>query len=229
MFSWIVVHTWNTFDELIEEIALGKLLDNLIINLKGRMRRMRQTCWPKNSSNNPVFVMCRYFMNARCLKITEKLSFDATYVYILSGQKLIKMQKMVHFGNFFWKPEAYSLTVLPDRSLLIGQKSCKIFKYFAHQQCWKNSSNCPGFVYLMSALIWRISPNIDKKGVASFHLEGRKSNNGGLSYWSWMIPLRVSLVIIDWLTSVIRLFCSLNRTNWFLLKLRWSPLALYPA
>ena len=151
MFSWIVVHTWNTFDELIEEIALGKLLDNLIINLKGRMRRMRQTCWPKNSSNNPVFVMCRYFMNARCLKITEKLSFDATYVYILSGQKLIKMQKMVHFG----KPEVYSLTVLPDRSLLIGQKSCKIFKYFAHQQCRKNSSNyCPGFV--LCTILWML-------------------------------------------------------------------------
>ena len=52
--------------------------------------------------------MCRYFMNARCLKITEKLSFDGTYVYILSGQKLIKMQKMVHFGNFF---ENLKLTV----------------------------------------------------------------------------------------------------------------------
>ena len=46
--------------------------------------------------------MCRYFMNARCLKITEKLSFDATYVYILSGQKLTKKakKKMVHFSDF---------------------------------------------------------------------------------------------------------------------------------
>ena len=43
---------------------------------------------------------------ARCLKITEKVSFnivsEASYIYILSGQKLIlKMPKMDHFGEFF--------------------------------------------------------------------------------------------------------------------------------
>ena len=41
----------------------------------------------------------------RWLKITEKVSFniasEASYVYILSGQKLIKMPKMVNFGRFF--------------------------------------------------------------------------------------------------------------------------------
>ena len=41
---------------------------------------------------------------ARCLKITEKVSFniasEASYVYILSGQKFIKNAKMVHFGEF---------------------------------------------------------------------------------------------------------------------------------
>ena len=43
----------------------------------------------------------------RCLKITKKVSFniasEASYVYILSGQKFIKMVKMpkiVHFGEF---------------------------------------------------------------------------------------------------------------------------------
>ena len=42
---------------------------------------------------------------ARCLKIKEKVSFniasEASYVYILSEQKLIfkKMPKMVHFGE----------------------------------------------------------------------------------------------------------------------------------
>ena len=58
---------------------------------------------------------------ARCLKITEKVSFniasEASYVYILSGQKLIKNAK-----NGFWKPEACGQTVLPDRSILKGQK-----------------------------------------------------------------------------------------------------------
>ena len=43
--------------------------------------------------------------STRCLKITEKVSFniasEASYVYILSGQKLIKdAPKMVHFGEF---------------------------------------------------------------------------------------------------------------------------------
>ena len=40
----------------------------------------------------------------RCLKITEKVSFniasEASYVYILSVQKLIKKAKKVHFGEF---------------------------------------------------------------------------------------------------------------------------------
>ena len=41
----------------------------------------------------------------------------ASYVYILRRQML----KMVNFGEFF-NPEACSHTVLPDRSILIGQK-----------------------------------------------------------------------------------------------------------
>ena len=40
-------------------------------------------------------------LNLRCLKITEKVSFniasEASYVYILSGQKLIKIAKNGHF------------------------------------------------------------------------------------------------------------------------------------
>ena len=54
-------------------------------------------------------------MAQRCLKITEKVSFniasEASYVYILNGQKLIfkndenwlKMTKIVHFDEFFEK------------------------------------------------------------------------------------------------------------------------------
>ena len=45
------------------------------------------------------------------------IASEASYVYILSGQKLIKMPKMVHLGEF-WKPEACGQTVLPDRSVL---------------------------------------------------------------------------------------------------------------
>ena len=65
--------------------------------------------------------------NARCLKITEKVSFniarEAGYVYILSRQKSFKNAKNgPFFGEFFEKPEACGQTVLPDRSVLIGQK-----------------------------------------------------------------------------------------------------------
>ena len=41
--------------------------------------------------------------DAQCLKITEKVSLniasEASYVYLLSGQKLIKNAKMVNFGE----------------------------------------------------------------------------------------------------------------------------------
>ena len=56
---------------------------------------------------------------ARCLKITEKVLFnnasEASYVYILSKQKLIKNTKK-------WSILTSFQTVLPGRSLLIRQK-----------------------------------------------------------------------------------------------------------
>ena len=59
------------------------------------------------------------------MKITEKVAFsiasEASYVYILSGQKFIKNAKNGPFWTF-WKPEAWGQTVLPDMSILIGQK-----------------------------------------------------------------------------------------------------------
>ena len=43
--------------------------------------------------------MIKNYINSRCLKIVEKVSFniasEASYVYILSGQKFIKNAKMV--------------------------------------------------------------------------------------------------------------------------------------
>ena len=60
------------------------------------------------------------------MKITEKVSFDiaseASYVYILSGQKLIRNAKDGPFWRVFEKPEACGQTVYPDMSVLIGQK-----------------------------------------------------------------------------------------------------------
>ena len=82
-------------------------------------------------------------MYSRCLKITEKVSFniasEASYIYILSGQKFIKMPKMVNLASF-WKPEVFGQTVLPDTSILKGQKlvenvKCDILGDF--QTLWK--------------------------------------------------------------------------------------------
>ena len=61
------------------------------------------------------------------MKIAEKVSFhniasEASYVYILSGQKLIKKCRKWSILASFIKPEACGQTVLPDRSVLIGQK-----------------------------------------------------------------------------------------------------------
>ena len=55
-------------------------------------------------------------MNARCLKITEKVSFniasEASYVYILSEHKLIKNAKNSQFGEFLktWRLRSNSAT-----------------------------------------------------------------------------------------------------------------------
>ena len=74
----------------------------------------------------PSFVFFKCYTVAWCLKITEKVSFniasEASYVYILSGQKLIKNCQKWSILASFWKPEACGQTVLPDRSVLIGQK-----------------------------------------------------------------------------------------------------------
>ena len=99
---------------------------------------------------------------ARCLKITEKVSFNiaskASYVYILSGQKLIKNAKNASFWRVFWKPEACGQTVLPDRSVLKGQKLAEnakrqifICDILCGQKLIKNAKN---------ASFWRVFENL---------------------------------------------------------------------
>ena len=67
--------------------------------------------------------------------MTEKVSFnianEAIHFYILFGQKLIKTTKVINFAEFL-KNWSSRLTVLPDRSFLIGQKlleNAKIKKF----------------------------------------------------------------------------------------------------
>ena len=46
---------------------------------------------------------------------------EASYIYILSGQKFNNKANNGQFTSF-WKHEAFGQTVLPDRSIVIGQK-----------------------------------------------------------------------------------------------------------
>ena len=60
---------------------------------------------------------------SQCLKIAHKVAFniasEASYIYILSGQKFIRNAKNGQFWGLF---EDLTQIVLPDRSLLIGPK-----------------------------------------------------------------------------------------------------------
>ena len=62
------------------------------------------------------------------MKITEKVSFniasEASYVYILCQQKLIKNAKNGPFCASFWKTDACGQTVLPDMSVLNRTQIC---------------------------------------------------------------------------------------------------------
>ena len=53
-------------------------------------------------------------------KVLFYIASDASYVYILIGQKLIENTKKTNMASF-WKSKAFDQTVLPDRSLSIGQ------------------------------------------------------------------------------------------------------------
>ena len=61
--------------------------------------------WNTISPTGPFKAKQRLLTLARCLKITEKVSFniasEASYVYILSGQKLIKNAKNAPFWRVF--------------------------------------------------------------------------------------------------------------------------------
>ena len=76
-----------------------------------------------------IFDLLELSTYSRCLKITEKVSFniasEASYVYILSGQKFLKNAKNGQFWRVFEKSEACGQTVLPDMLLIIGLKLVK--------------------------------------------------------------------------------------------------------
>ena len=68
---------------------------------------------------------CDYYRVIHKVKHILNIASGASYVYILSGQKLITSAQNGPFWRVFDKPEACGQTVLPDRAVLIGQKLVK--------------------------------------------------------------------------------------------------------
>ena len=60
-------------------------------------------------------------------KVAFDIASEASYVYILRRKKFIKNAKNGQFG-MFWQTEATILTVLPDKPILIEQKSIESAK-----------------------------------------------------------------------------------------------------
>ena len=96
------------------------------------------------------------------MKITEKVSFimasEASYGYILSGQKFSKnCQKWSNLASF-WKPKAFGQTELTDRSVLILQKLVE----YSNATFWVIFKHCTkvAFSYYFSSslfLFWLVS------------------------------------------------------------------------
>ena len=68
----------------------------------------------------------KFFINDFLAKISPKIASEASYVFNLTSQKLIKNAK----NGPFWNPEVCGKIGLPDRSLLIRQKMAENAKTF---------------------------------------------------------------------------------------------------
>ena len=97
------------------------------------------------------------------MKITEKVSFniesEASYVYILSGQKLLKKCQKLSILASIWKPEACGQAVLPDRLVLIVQKmveSAKIQKFFKCDILSTFQTMCSRWKYMILARKFKV-------------------------------------------------------------------------
>ena len=86
------------FSEMRHELRSGVATYHLMWSKKRMLIRWKRNELSKNKQGNAS-------NDSRCLKITEKVSFkiasEASYVYILNGQKLIKNAKNCPFWRVF--------------------------------------------------------------------------------------------------------------------------------
>ena len=103
--------TFNVNDMTLFYIRTFRMLTNpLALKNFRKLSSSLQFAWLNSSPKE--FFECKFsllFQNIRmsrsqCLKVVQKVAFniasETSYVYILSGQKLIKNAKMVNFGEF---------------------------------------------------------------------------------------------------------------------------------
>ena len=109
----ISISTWLTADETDD--------------WQGAAHRHVNTWTPMNK-----IILARTVFENHTKKVSFNIASEASYVYILSGQKFTKKCQKWSNLTSFWKPKACGQTVLPDRSALIGQKlveNAKIRKF----------------------------------------------------------------------------------------------------
>ena len=105
-----------------------------------------------------LFKIWRHTVFENHNKVSFNIASEASYVYILSGQKLIKNTQNGPFWRVFEKPEACGQTVLPDRSLLIGQKMVENAKMSKIENAtfWVVFKQCEGMIRVFCRLRWRL-------------------------------------------------------------------------
>ena len=117
-----ILNLWKT--SIIKIIKVNRNIDNFQGAILDKNKNQERHVSAGHKIKGPISVERVDFAktssknqpNPQCLKITEKVPFniasEASYVYILSGQKLIKIAKKWIILGSFWKPEACGQTVL---------------------------------------------------------------------------------------------------------------------
>ena len=129
--------------------------------------RLSIIIWNRKTVMSGTFhIFCLQRTTAQCLKITEKVSFniasEASYLYILSGQKI------VHFE----RAEACGQTVLPDTSIggkcqNVIFKHCVWVRILQHlgltsinlTELWKFTYFSPFEILSVCKNSWSVDPN----------------------------------------------------------------------
>ena len=112
---------WHAFFGVIRNLKLASFKIRTTKEQSAYAIRTRHVT-KKIAAKPKYFLFLQILLFGQLLKVFENVLFniasEASYIYILSGQKFFKNAKKCQF----WKPEACGQTVLPDRSFLIRQK-----------------------------------------------------------------------------------------------------------